>query len=325
MSLSLFTAPTSEPVSVQEARSHLRLDGSAGEPAPVAPTAALASPAIAGNVDNGAHRYLATFVTADGETDAGAVSAAVTVVDKTVNGKVELTAIPLGGSGVTSRKLYRTVAGGSTYLLLATIANNTAAVYTDNIADSSLGAQAPSTNTTVDAYVTRLITAARERGELATWRQWITATWDLTLPFVPCGDVIEVPKAPLLSVTHVKYVDASGTLTTLTADTDYAVRVYAGPRCRRSLIELAYGKSWPTARAQSNAIQIRFVAGYGASSSAVPALLRQAMLVDMGTLNEFREEVGNGALVVVPRLAAAIYRSYKSRARYVLPGEEWAA
>src|SRR3990167_1117639 len=117
MPLSIATAAAVEPLSVAEARSHLRLDGSAGEPAPPAPTAALASPAAAGNVDNGAHRYLVTFVTADGETDAGAVSAAVTVADKTVNGQVSLTAIPVGGTAVTSRKVYRTVAAGATYLL----------------------------------------------------------------------------------------------------------------------------------------------------------------------------------------------------------------
>ena len=271
---------------------------------------------MAGNVDNGAHRYLCTFVTADGETDAGAVSAVVTVADKTVNGQVSLTSIPLGGNLVTSRKLYRTVAAGSTYLLLATIANNTA-TYTDNIADGSLGAQAPSTNTTVDPYVTNLITGVRERAEGATWRQMNTATWDLTAPAFPCGTLIELPKAPLISVTHVKYVNANGTLTTLTVDTDYVVHAYAGPRCRRGLIELAYGESWPTVREQLNAVQIRFVAGYGATAASVPRLLRQAMLIDAGTLYEHREEVIVGTITAqLPRLTADIYRQFKSWPRY---------
>lgn len=317
MSLTLITAPTVEPVTVAEARSHLRLDDSAGEPAPVAPTVALASPAIAGNVTNGAHRYLVTFVTADGETEAGTISAAVTVTDKTVNGKVELTAIPTGGAAVTSRKVYRTEAAGSTYLLLATISNNTATTYTDNIADGSLGAQAPTTNTTVDPYVTNLITAARERAEVATRRQLLQATWDLFLDAWPSDGIIEVPKPPLTSVTHVKYTNTGGTLTALTVTTDYLVSAPAGPRCRRGRVTLAYGQSWPSIRDIADTIVVRFVAGYGTAASTVPKLLRQAMLIDMGTLHEQREDVVVGTITAeLPRLSAHIYRSYRSNARH---------
>src|SRR5687768_6622810 len=172
--LRIVTEPTVEPVTVAEVMAWARIDSSNVEPAPSLITVALASPAVAGNVDNGAHRYLATFVTASGETQAGAVSAAVTVADKTVNGKVELTAIPIGGALVTARKIYRTTAGGATYLLLATIANNTATIYTDNIADSSLGAAAPSTNTTSDPMLSMLITAARRVAESMTGRALIT-------------------------------------------------------------------------------------------------------------------------------------------------------
>ena len=314
MSLHLVTAPTVEPVTGAEARSHLRLDDEAGEPAPVAPTVALASPAVAGNVTNGAHRYLVTFVTADGETEAGAISASVTVADKTVNGKVELTAIPIGGAGVTSRKVYRTEAAGSTYLLLATISNNTASTYTDNIADASLGAQAPTTNTTVDPYVTNLITAARERAEVATRRQLLQATWDLFLDAWPCDGTIEIPKPPLSSVTHVKYTNTSGTLTALTVTTDYLVSAPAGPRCRRGRVTLAYGQSWPSIREIADAIVVRFVAGYGATASTVPKLLRQAMLVDMGTLHEHRDDAVDD--MPVHPLAKRIYDSYRSHARY---------
>lgn len=315
MSLSLVTGPSVEPLTVAEAKTHLRLDASAGEPAPTAPTAALASPAAAGNVDNGAHRYLYTYVTADGETEAGAVSAAVTVSDKTVNGQVALTNIAIGGSAVTARKLYRTVAGGSTYLLLATISNNTATTYTDNIADSSLGAQAPTTNTTVDPYVTRLITAARERCEQVTWRQLVQATWDFYLDAFPSSErLIEVPKAPLSSVTHVKYYDTGGTLQTLTVTTDYTVHAPAGPRCRRGRVALAYGKSWPSTREIADAVVVRFIAGYGATAASVPAMLRQAMLIDMGTLHEHRDDAVDE--VPVPPLAERVYLSYRSRPRY---------
>jgi hypothetical protein len=56
-SLTTVTAPTLEPVTVEEAKRQLQMGATTGEPAPTALTAALASPAAAGNVDNGAHRY----------------------------------------------------------------------------------------------------------------------------------------------------------------------------------------------------------------------------------------------------------------------------
>lgn len=60
------------------------------------------------------------------------------------SGSVNLSNIPLGPVGTGARKIYRTVGDGSTLKLLATIANNTATVYTDTIADGSLGATMPS-------------------------------------------------------------------------------------------------------------------------------------------------------------------------------------
>jgi len=58
--------------------------------------------------------------------------------------------IPISANpNVVSRKLYRTVANGSTFKLVATIANNTQTSYTDTTADGSLGATAPTSNTAV--------------------------------------------------------------------------------------------------------------------------------------------------------------------------------
>jgi hypothetical protein len=58
----------------------------------------------------------------------------------THTGRVQVSSISVGPSGTTSRKLYRTVAGGSVYKLLATISDNSTTTYADNTADGSLGA-----------------------------------------------------------------------------------------------------------------------------------------------------------------------------------------
>lgn len=104
--------------------------------APAAPTAAVAA---GGAVDAGAHTYAVTFVdAAGGETVAGA-----TVVATTAGGNltVNLTAIPTGATGTTSRKIYRSKAGTTTPLfLVTTLANNTATTYSDTATDASLSA-----------------------------------------------------------------------------------------------------------------------------------------------------------------------------------------
>ncbi len=113
-------------------------------PIPVGLTAALASPAAAGNVDAGAHGYAVAFYNGAG---IGQVCAPVyvTVANAAVNGKVALT-FPNGPTGTTGKKIYRTAAAGTALLLLATIADNTTQTYLDNTADSGLGAAVGASN-----------------------------------------------------------------------------------------------------------------------------------------------------------------------------------
>lgn len=110
-----------------------------GYPAPGAPTVALG----AAGVLNGTYSYKITFVTADGETEGGTTSADISPV----NQKVELSQIPIGATGVTQRKIYRTTAGGTQHKFVATIADNTTTTYTDNLADNSLGENVPTATT----------------------------------------------------------------------------------------------------------------------------------------------------------------------------------
>lgn len=315
MQLVQTSAPTTEPVTLAEVTAHLRLDSGSTEPAPAAPSAALAA-AGAGNVDNGAHRYLVTFVTAAGETQAGTASAAVTVADKTTNGKVAVSAIAVGGSAVTSRKLYRTLAGGSTYYLLATIADNTTTTYTDNIADASLGVGAPATNTTGDPLLLAMLSAARQYAETITRRALITQSWKLVLDRFPApamnissanwygpqwgvgpgplsalgaegrtGYEIYLPLPPLITVDSLKYIDQDGTQQTLSSAL-YKVDIVSEP----GRLTPAYGQSWPATRNEASAVEIAFTCGYGAAG-AVPQGIKNWILMRMGSLYEFREEV----------------------------------
>lgn len=119
------------------------IDGSIPSPGnPNAPTAAIN--VAAGNL-NGTYSYRVTFYTGSGETTGSPDSVAVSPVNQQVN----LTSIPLGGTGTVGRRIYRQKNGTGNYQLVVDLPNNTATTYTDNILDATVAAAAvlPSTDT----------------------------------------------------------------------------------------------------------------------------------------------------------------------------------
>lgn len=137
-------------------------------------------------------------------------------------------------------------------------------------------------DTTEDALITGLITAAREYCENYTGRAFATQTVALYLDSFPAEDYIELPLSPLQSVTSVVYKNSAGTETTMTVTTDYIVDSYS-PVGR---VVLAYGKTWPDFTAYPvNPITITYKAGY----TTLPKALRQAMLLLIGLWYENRE------------------------------------
>jgi len=77
------------------------------------------------------------------ESDPSTASATVTASSD----KINWATIVAGPTGTSKRHIYRTAAGGASYLFLATIDDNTTTTYTDNIADISLGTQVEEDNT----------------------------------------------------------------------------------------------------------------------------------------------------------------------------------
>ena len=304
MSFARVTQPAIEPLTEPEVSAHLRLGRSNFEPAPDAPSVALAN-AGAGNVNNGVHRYRLTFVTADGETEGGAISAVVTVADLLTNGRVALTQLPLGGSAVIARRIYRTAANGADYFLVATIADNTTTSYADNVADAALGVGVPVNNTTGDPLLLAFIRAAREFVESHTHHALITQTWRLRLDRFPDSDAIVLPITPVQSITAFTYVDSTGNTVPFA---DYTLDRDHFP----GRVVLNYGASWPAARRQLNAVTIEFVAGFGAAGADVPSAIQAAMKLLIGSWWENREAVNVGNIVnEMPFGTAALLAGYR--------------
>ncbi len=167
--------------------------------------------------------------------------------------------------------------------------------------------------------ITALIVGARVTAEAVTGRQFINATWTWNLDrwpsrWRPWADgawdanrvalgrsEFAVPFAPLASVTSIKYLDPDGAQQTLSTDV-YNVVTDETP----GKIRLAWDQSWPETRVEPAAIEVIFVAGYGAAGSDVPEPVRDAILMMVDDVYNHRSATVERALRANPTVDALL-------------------
>lgn len=121
-----------------------------------------------------------------------------------------------------------------------------------------------------DTLLGNFIKSARIRAEEICNRAFITQTWDYYLDKFPDKDYIQIPCAPLQSITHLKYTDSEEAEIQLSTD-DYDVDTKSEP----GRLILKYGESFPSDTLRPmNPIVIRFIAGYGTAISNIPETIR---------------------------------------------------
>lgn len=137
-------------------------------------------------------------------------------------------------------------------------------------------------------------------------RAVITQTWTGTLDFA-FPSKIEVPLPPLQSVSSITYLDGDGGEQTL-ASTEYQVIKNVEP----GLIVPAFGKSWPTVRAQRQAVTVEFVAGYG-GAAAMPEKIKQMILYLVSHWYIQRVPVNVGNIVnEIPETFTALFNASRN-------------
>ena len=153
------------------------------------------------------------------------------------------------------------------------------------------------------AYLTSLITAARQMAEVMTGRALITQTWYAYWNFFP--NELRLPFPPLVSITAITYKDTAGASQTLAAAL-YEVHTEQDP----GVVVRAYGASWPSTYGMPNVIRAEYVCGYGAAT-AVPQAIKQAMLFQISHWYENREAVAAIQLKDVPLSVDALLSAYR--------------
>lgn len=160
-------------------------------------------------------------------------------------------------------------------------------------------------DTSQDAVITLLITAARQAVEDYLRRCLVQTTVTWVLDADQTRDPIWLPYAPVASITSVKtFNDSAGSeVATTVASTEY--QLVASERL------VMRNSGWSISR-PARAMEIVYVAGYGAAETNVPSAIREAVLRTIA--NHFEERQGrivSTAAVKLPPDALDLLERYR--------------
>lgn len=162
--------------------------------------------------------------------------------------------------------------------------------------EARLQCRTASDDSTEDARIQAYIVATRGMAEHETGQRLITQTWECVLDAWPASGCIILPQTPVQSVASVVYVNSAGTPITLAAE---AYRL--DKRGQRAVLRPAYGASWPSdVRSDVAVITITYVVGFGDVGDAVPAPIREWMLVHVAAMHEQRTAVSEVGSSMAP-------------------------
>ena len=160
-----------------------------------------------------------------------------------------------------------------------------------------------------DTLVSGIISAATGIAEEYLRRRLISQVWEYRLDEFPSGG-FEIPYSPLVSVGSLKYIDADGVLQTFSSS-DYTYEASSGPNPPRARVRLAYGKAWPSARSEENAVRIAYTCGW-ADAASVPDAIKAAIRLIVGSLFANREDVVTGTIATqMPKGSESLLRLYR--------------
>lgn len=166
-----------------------------------------------------------------------------------------------------------------------------------------------------DDLIESYIDAAVSVVEAFTRRKLVDQTWKMHIRDGFDTDSrgrIEIPFAPLSSLSSIKYLDSAGASQTW-ASTNYDVVTPVGPHAMPAYVELAFGKSFPSVRGAWNSVTIEYIAGYGDNSDDVPAAIRSAIRLLLATYYENRESVIVGTIAQeLPKVVEVLLMPFRS-------------
>lgn len=144
-----------------------------------------------------------------------------------------------------------------------------------------------------DAYFQTLIAVAREYVEERLDATLITTTWEASYDSFPMWE-LKLPRPPMQATgVTVSYRDEGGQTQTITSAGGH---FREDSRTVPGRIYPNYNATWPAVRGDENSVVVRYTAGYGSSSTDVPAVIRHAILLLVAHWHETRQPVTAGSV-----------------------------
>jgi len=158
-----------------------------------------------------------------------------------------------------------------------------------------------------DTLIASLLVTSRLHVESALGLALITQSWSYFLDAWPPGAQLPLPLRPVQSIAAVRLYAADSSFTTLAPETYLLDGAGAPARLIRN-----GALAWTKPGRAANGIEIAFTAGYGAAASAVPAPIRQAILLLIAHWHEHREPIAVGAPgTPVPSMVSELLQPYR--------------
>lgn len=162
-------------------------------------------------------------------------------------------------------------------------------------------------DTADDALFTILIKSARRMLEKYTSCSFGSKTIHATWVETPDDSLLELPYGPIISVDHVYRIDEEGNEEALTLNSDYYV---IGDQD----VILKITKYWSSGAVHENSIRVEYKAGYGdTSTEALPEDLKLAILKQVATDYELRENIAPGGMTVLSNEAKTLAAPYRKK------------
>jgi uncharacterized phiE125 gp8 family phage protein len=156
-----------------------------------------------------------------------------------------------------------------------------------------------------DDYIDNIISAATESAQIFTNRYFINTT--ITQHGDTWSDISTLFKSKVSSITHIKYFDNDNSEQTL-ATSVWISDINHQP----ARIGLKPEQSFPDLAERINAVNCKYVVGYGSAASDVPEGIREAVLLIVGNWYENRQEIVVGRIATeLPKSAQYLLEQFK--------------